>query len=394
MNMKNIILSFLCVAGVLASCSEENIRHSYGEDDGMVPGKVEVISNEKIPGGVIIHYKSPNDADLMYVKACYKLASGKDVEVRVSSYDNKVTLEGFNDEEEKNVYFYCVDRHENVGEPVEYSFVPGVSPLKKAYETINIGVAFGGANITLENEDKGNLVVEVLSLDSLGQWYPVKTEYTSSSTIKCSVRGFDSKERLFGVCLHDRWDNFSDTVFQTLTPMEEYELDKSKFKEMKLDNDVEIGWGLVIKNMWDGRTAGENTCMHTIDFNSFPQWFTFDLGVTTKLSRYLYWQRQPGYWYLGGNIKRWEIWGRADAPSQDGSWDGWILLSECECKKPSGLPPGQNTQEDIDYATNGEEFEFDPNLPAVRYIRFKGLESFDNSTRIHIEEVTFFGQKK
>lgn len=74
--------------------------------------------------------------------------------------------------------------------------------------------------------------------------------------------------------------------------------------------------------------------------------------------------------------------------------DGWILLSECECKKPSGLPPGQNTQEDIDYATNGEEFEFDPNLPAVRYIRFKGLESFDNSTRIHIEEVTFFGQKK
>ena len=92
--MRNTILSFLFVAGFLASCSEENIRHSYGENDGIAPGKVEVVSSKKIPGGVIISYKNPGDGDLMYVKACYKLASGKDLEVRVSSYDNKVTLEG------------------------------------------------------------------------------------------------------------------------------------------------------------------------------------------------------------------------------------------------------------------------------------------------------------
>lgn len=394
--MKNIILVSLLM-GVIVSCSEENLRHAYGENDGVAPGIVEIVSSERIPGGIIINYKNPNDADLMYVKACYTLDSGTKMEVRTSAYDNKAVLEGFNDTNEKEVYFYCVDRHENVGNPVKYTFVPGVSPLTNAYETIDIVSAFGGANITLENSDKGNIVVDILSKDSLNQWYTVQTEYTSSQDIKLSVRGFGPEERTFGVYLHDRWDNMTDTVFATIKPMEEYQLDKSKFKKVVLDNDVTIGgpiaWNLEMELMWDDRTSGENICAHSIDFDSFPKWFTFDLGTTTKLSRYVYWSRQPGYWYVGGNMKKWEVYGRADAPSQDGSWDGWILLSECESIKPSGLPAGQQTNEDIEHATKGEEFEFDPTLPAVRYIRIKGLETFDNSCRITINEVTFYGQK-
>ena len=92
-------------------------------------------------------------------------------------------------------------------------------------------------------------------------------------------------------------------------------------------------------------------------------------------------------------MKEWEIYGRADKPT-DGSWDGWELILQCESIKPSGLPPGQNTQEDLEHARNGEEFEFDIDVPEVRYLRFKALSTFDGTTMVHFHELTFFGQKK
>ena len=177
--MKKII-TVTCLVLALTSCQEDDFRQAYGPNDGMAPGKVEVVSSESIPGGAVINYKNPADKDLMYVKACYKLTSGREMEARVSAYDNKVTIEGYNDVSEKEVQFYCVDRNENVGEPVSYTFVPGTSALEKAFGTINVEVAFGGATITLENEEKGNLIVNVLSKDSLDQWYSVRTEYTLS----------------------------------------------------------------------------------------------------------------------------------------------------------------------------------------------------------------------
>lgn len=144
------------------------------------------------------------------------------MEVRVSAFDNKAILEGFNDTEEKDVKFYAVDRYENRGESVSYKFVPGVSALATAFGTINIEVAFGGATVTLNNEEKGNLIVDVLSKYFLNQWYSVQTEYTSVRNINLPLRGFESEQRMFGVCLRDRWDNVTDTVFKTLTPLEEY----------------------------------------------------------------------------------------------------------------------------------------------------------------------------
>ena len=66
---------------------------------------------------------------------------------------------------------------------------------------------------------------------------------------------------------------------------------------------------------------------------------------------------------------------------------------ECESLKPSGLPPGQISSEDKAYAAAGEEFEFPPSTPAVRYIRWKGLETFTGAQFIHFQEVTIYGQE-
>ena len=126
---------------------------------------------------------------------------------------------------------------------------------------------------------------------------------------------------------------------------------------------------------------------------TMPIWFTFDLGVTTHLSRYLYWQRlDDSFLYQHGNMKEWEVWGRADKPDQSGSWDGWTLLTTCESYKPSGLPAGQISNEDKEYASAGEEFIFPTDAPAVRYIRFKALSTFTGVKFIHLMEVTFYGK--
>ncbi len=91
-------------------------------------------------------------------------------------------------------------------------------------------------------------------------------------------------------------------------------------------------------------------------------------------------------------MKEWEVWGRADKPDQSGSWDGWTLLTTCESYKPSGLPVGQFSNEDKEYASAGEEFVFPADVPAVRYIRFKALSTFTGVKFIHLMEVTFYGK--
>lgn len=44
--------------------------------------------------------------------------------------------------------------------------------------------------------------------------------------------------------------NVTDTLFTTLIPLEEYKLDKKKFKEVVLSNDEPFGgWGLEMSNI-------------------------------------------------------------------------------------------------------------------------------------------------
>lgn len=193
---------------------------------------------------------------------------------------------------------------------------------------------------------------------------------------------------------------YSEETVEEYSFYDERELDKSKFAEVKLDGDFAVdAWGRSMSLMWDGNHTYDDdwTINHGDGFENFPVWFTFDLGVVANLTRYTFWQRniEPNeakdYSYDGSNFKKWEVWGRADKPSQDGSWDGWIKLADCEIKKPSGSELGILTDEDIQAAKDGHAFEFSTELPAVRYIRFKLLETFDGTKNCYVKEVTFYG---
>src|SRR5690606_21596082 len=137
-----------------------------------------------------------------------------------------------------------------------------------------------------------------------------------------------------------------------------------------------------IASLWSGVLQGNQSAgawYRTADGSGIPHHFQFDLGVTTVLDEYRIWQRgtvnENNLLYANGNLRRWEIWGSTD-PAEDGSFDGWVKLMDCEIIKPSGAPVGQNMPEDIAAAQAGHQFTLPEDSPYVRYIRINVLETW------------------
>lgn len=171
------------------------------------------------------------------------------------------------------------------------------------------------------------------------------------------------------------------------------EMDKSKFGELILDNDIHLtAWGGALWKAWDNVYDNYNYA-HSDNTNpvSFPAWFTLDLGEKALLKRFdLFSVVRDDLNYNGGNLKTWEIWGRADTPPAGGSWDGWTKLTTCQSFKPSGKPMGENTAEDNAYIAKGEKFDFPSDIPEVRYIRIKVLDSWSGQGYVQFSEFAFY----
>lgn len=167
------------------------------------------------------------------------------------------------------------------------------------------------------------------------------------------------------------------------------EMDKSLFKAFNLPTDVPSAYDWQTYYLWDKSTNEPG--FHTPG-QDFPIWFTFDMGQEAFLSKMQIWQRTSGL-YNYGNPKRFEIWGSND-PNPNGDYSNWVKLASFTSVKPSGLPVGQNSQEDADFAAAGEPFTFPADVPKVRYIRFKVLETWGETNYFHLLELTMFKQDK
>ena len=179
-------------------------------------------------------------------------------------------------------------------------------------------------------------------------------------------------------------DTFSPSDSSVTLPLFERQLDKSLFNVMALPTDAHDDYGWHMQNLWDEvyNPAGFATTP------GVPSWFTFDVGVSTTLSRFKTWQSNDRL-YDQQSVKTFEVWG-SNNPNPDGSWDSWTKLMTCNSVKPSGLPVGQNTDADIAYAKAGEEFFFPVATPKVRYLRFKLLQNWGNRNFMTMEELTFW----
>ncbi len=376
------------------SACKQNDLHLPLENDKNIPGQVTNVKVKNLHGGARIGYSIPDDPDLLYIQADYEIRDKVKEQVTASYYNDLLTIQGFGDTSTHEVELYAVDRSGNKSKPVTVNVHPLKSPVQLAYDSLSYTADFGGIQVNLNNETRSNLVTTVLVKDSLGDWDEYDKNYSSLPDIGFSVRGLPSVPTTFGVYIRDRWDNRSDTLVKDLTPYFEEELDKNKFSELFLEGDAKSTWAL--SGLWNNSTT-QFSGWHSADDAGFPVSFTFDLGVKAKLSRFRTWQVHDGREYSSGNIKQFEIWG-SDDPNPDGSFDSWTKLMDCEVKKPSGLPIGQLTNEDIETAAAGDEFVLPLSAPPVRYIRFKIISSFANPVgsvtgSSWLLEVSFWGQQ-
>jgi hypothetical protein len=423
--MKNITrLLFICLSVLIAGMACKKDERKPLSKDGTVPGPVSNLQVTNLPGASLISYTLPGDENLLYVKAVYDL-KGMQREVKASMYQNKLLIEGFGDTQERDITLYAVSRSDVPSEPVSVKVKPLTPPIVNVFKSLKTDSAFGGINVKYANVDSANIVFEVLVLDSVGDWQHVDFNYTSMKQGSFNVRGFPPKERTWGIYARDRWNNHSDTLQVKITPIYEEALDKTKFNDVRsafansipqfdplpnsllpMVNAVDYSNSYPLKNLYDGNVA---SMFHTKEKYDLPVWIPIDLDKSGAskfiLSRFKIWQRPQNYIFNHGNPHHWEIWGtnKPNAGSGPGPKNtdpniGWVKLGEWIMIKPSNWDVGLNSNEDIQVATDGQEFEFPNGIPPVRYIGWKNIDSWGSINGytgfFHLMELSVWGQKK
>ena len=398
MKKLNITWTFMLLA-FMFSCKEQPVGQ-YPVDK-IAPQSVAnpVVQNTK--GGAILTYDLPNEADLLLVKAVFTLPNGKQKVVETSAYTNSLVINGFAKSAKATVQLITVDKSRNESKPVNVEIEPLDSPIFDVFASTNIIAGFGGVKLTWSNSDKTDIIVGVLSKDEEGKYKPLENFYTSVATGLGAVRGLNSEPTEFGVFVRDIYDNYTDTLFATLTPWSEQQLDKKLFKPMTLASYFTLSqYGSTnMAVLWDGVTTNTNTTttMYYVNTTTAEKIFiTFDLGVSAKLSRFKFWGR-TGYYFNLHHPKGIEIWGTNDPLVANGdrdSFTGWNLLTSVTSTKPSGPEPLADnllSTEDKALAAAGEEFEFPLEAPVSRYIRFRCVRSWTDSKSMFLGELTFWG---
>jgi len=213
-------------------CKEEGQLY-YLYDSSSIPAQVSDVKITSLPGSVNLTYKIPIDKNLSYVKAVYEIQPGVFREAKSSLYRDTLNLVGFGDTLTYKVNIYSVGKNEKESVPMTVSVKPLLSPVKTVFNTLSVDATFGGLNITFKNESKADLAIIVMSdTASNSEWVPLFTHYTAAPDGKFSIRGLQAKESDFALYIRDRWNNKSDTLLTTLTPMYEELIPYTYFKLM------------------------------------------------------------------------------------------------------------------------------------------------------------------
>lgn len=390
---KTVILIYGCLSGLLLGCNDKIVDWQPGTDS-VAPGIITNVQVENLPGAAKITYVLPDDEDLVSVEAVYTI-DGKLQRTSASIYTNSLTVYGFGSTDEQTIQLYCVDRSRNYSRAVEVPIKPLTPPVISIFESMKMSPTFGGVALQWDNPTRADVSVWILSEDSTGVVKEVETVYTSASTGNFKLRGFDAVERLFGVYVRDRWNNLSDTLYSTLTPVFEKKIDSRLFKSLTLPRDENTEQ---FARLFDGNIT---VAMFTNrDVSLSPVFFTIDLGQTILLSRYKLWHR-TNVMYINASPKLWKVYGtmEPDVTITDTDYwvnnyqKDWILLSDIDdisIYKPSG-DDANITDEDRAAAIAGFDLECTNETVPVRYIRFEITENWAVPVRTVIGELEFYG---
>ena len=397
-NFFTVLLS--CTLTVFFAGCKEDTRIDHYDSDAPPPARVTDVTVHNTAGGAVLKYTVPEDKNLRYVRAEYEIRPGVMRECKASYFVDSLVLEGFGDVRTYDVNIYSVGKNEKTSEPLTVQVNPTTAPVRLA--TKSLREAFGGVAISIENPAMANLSIELRGdIAQLGYQTSLRTFYSSAEKASFAFRGLDTIQGNFSVYLRDRWNNTSDTVYATLTPWFEEFIPRYTWTVLQTPTDHWQGTGnnntaFGLQASWQEPPASGNWGLNTDEY-PMPWWFSWDMGITIRLSRFKIWHYR-GYEWTFGNPKKFELYGSM-APNPDGSLDGsWIPLGKFEAVKPSA---GEAvTADDIAFAREGIDFEMevnefapDPFIP-VRFIRFVHVESWNGPLaydKILLHQIQFWG---
>lgn len=393
MKLNYLLISFLCCMIAFLSCKNEIVKMEAM--DSVPPGPISHLTWEGIPGGAIFKYTLPDDEDLHYVKAVFYRTNGTKCETSSTIYCDSLKIEGLGDTEPKEVQLIAVDRSANQSVPVLQTIIPEAPDIYHIGESLELKSDFGGIHAFWKNPMRRDISVLLFIKDHNAEYIPLDTYYSSVADGDGLYIGMDTVSVDCAIYAQDRWGNRSEMkYFPELIPLYETKFDRQLFRALHLPGDgpdYTGGWRL--EQAFDGVTGGDSGYSSQGGSGIWPQSVTIDLGVTAKISRVRLFQRMGNHSFSEGNLKLFEIYGCADL-KMDGSWDNWQRLIQCESIKPSGLPLGENSDEDLARARDGENFYNSADNPAVRYIRIKVLRTWTGGDNFQLNEIEFFGDNR
>jgi hypothetical protein len=413
--MEKVILNFrhsfftritplLLFLGVL-SCSELPVGQT--PVDKAAPSSLKNVVITPTNGGAHIDYTLPNEDDISYVK-CEFLYNGKTRVVRSSVYKNYLEVDGIGEPEEIELKLYVVDHSENISQPHVQKFLPLDPPMTAVFRSFQVEPTFGGVIINWENPARATVGISILAAADNGELQLKDMIFSALPTGQKRLRGFDTQKRVFALSITDKYENVSDTFRIEIEPYYEVMLDKTKFINPALSGDnTSVNDNRPLEKMWDGVLDDPDKYhgWHTDAAAGFtiPQHFSIDLGAKAQLTHVILFERGEIYPYAQHNLRLFDVWGTDElaAPRDDDAYFGtsewkkdWVLLATCEVVKPSGMPPGTNTPEDLAAHDAGFDFDFRQDVPKMRYIRFEVHDTWAHTPAMHAAELSVYGDDR
>lgn len=402
----NTIIVLIAISFTLAACSDKQLFLETTSSDKTKPEIIKEYSVVNFNGGAYIIYKLPASSNILFVQADY-IADGKENNLRVKSsyFSDTITVEGFKEAAEYSVQLKTVSRANVESDPISVK----VNPLKPVYqlvaETLNMTADFSGVRV--QGDNVNNKSVGIVFLDEiLGSLSVRQQTFSADKHISFPVRGYDTIPQLFGAYVVDKWGNKSDTVFTTVKPLYEKQLNRSAFTAYALpDNESVILGGYPLTNMFDNDLG---SFWHTTQNSGviMPIWATFSINsVPVKLSRFKYMPRQGFSQYGHGHPKFFSLWGsNVDNPgpfnvpllADEGTIIGdWENMGNFEYPEPpSGASRSAATATDKAAFDAGMEYELPFAAPKIRYIRFAVSETFGQGTFTQGAQIDFWGDDR
>src|SRR5690606_34658294 len=225
------------------ACEQDFVRGPLVKDD-VPPSPVSEVTVTNLPGGAKISYKVPEDSDALLVEATYKLDNGKVVTSKSSIFKNFVEVQGLRQVKPQEVELVTVDRSDNRSTSVFVTINPETAPVDKLFNSFELVEDFGGVRLNYRNGEKISAELLLYTEDENGNMvYRQSVFISDDKRSHQTFRGIPPMDTKFGVAAIDRWDNSTEILTASRTPLEEIILDLEKFRDVTLTGDEPAAFG-------------------------------------------------------------------------------------------------------------------------------------------------------